>query len=169
LVLRYRIILLAALFACAAAPISNSQLFESDRKYMSAQDDAQSGASGNFNFNQQGGVTNQTYINQAQPPRLKSGSCERSALPNGMFKWTCTFTIDYPGLVPKFTVVPRGLDVESVDMLPIGGPMATMINYMTGKLRDGRAFASVGNAGGVYQVVVVRLDDNPPIVDYSFK
>ncbi|HVC60861.1 MAG TPA: hypothetical protein VND19_10935 [Acetobacteraceae bacterium] len=37
---------------------------------MSAQNDTPPGASGNFNFDQHGGTTNQYYVNQA-PPKLQ--------------------------------------------------------------------------------------------------
>ena len=61
-------IIVALLGAAAAA----ATIYQAVISPLSAQptQPSLSGASGNFNFNQQGGTVNQTYVNQA-PPKLK--------------------------------------------------------------------------------------------------
>ncbi len=107
--------------------------------------------------------------NQAPPPKLAARDCKRIQMPTGLIQWTCELMIEYAGIVPRLTVVPRGLDVVSVEMIPHSGSVAVTVGYEAGKLKDGRSYVSCQNASGLYQVTVVRRDDLQPIFDYSFK
>jgi hypothetical protein len=104
--------------------------------------------------------------NQAPPPKLVVRDCKREQMANGSFRWICELTIEYAGIVPKFTVIPRGLDVAIVTMESSSG---VTTGAEDGRLNDGRSYASCTNASGSYSVTLIRREDLPPVLDYSFK
>ena len=123
-------------------------------------------APGNSGIITQGQSGGTNIINRAPSPRLQDMGCSESSNSNGQYKWVCRLGIDYPGVVPRFTLVASGNDVTDFQL---NSAIGVEMSYRTGQLADGRRFASVGNAGGIYTAVVVRRDNVHPVFRYSFK
>lgn len=117
------VIRLGAYLSCLTASVALAQPPVVTAPQAQSTDSLPPGATGNFNFGQQGGTTNQTYINQAPPPSLHiDGESDWSIAPEGVKK-TIELRAYNAGDMAGATITVHGAGLVRAGAFGVASPM----------------------------------------------
>ena len=125
-----------------------------------------SGSDNVISFNQSGGVTAGTYINQAPEPELRLISNEGKANPDGTYTSSVLTEVVAPYTPGKLIVEAFAPGIVDLDVRPQG--TGVMMGGHAGK-RAGLCFATVINPSGRYWLNIKTKDEPQLSVEWRFE